>query len=186
MVLSQKQLKKEKLKELIWYVTKNYNQELYETKLWKLLFFCDADYYEKYNEKLTGIDYIKNKQGPTPFFDIASSALDELISSQVLAKGENGTFVAIEDYEIQHLGFKELDAIKSTCEKYYKLNTRQVCTLAHRDPIYLSANKFNDKLDFSFVVYRDDGSSQDESVEPSQKIEFSEKAKRGLLQALSV
>ena len=34
--------------------------------LFKLLYFIDFDYYELYEEQLMGLQYIKNKYGPTP------------------------------------------------------------------------------------------------------------------------
>lgn len=36
-----------------------------ETVLHKLLYFIDFDYYEKYEENLMGLTYIKNYYGPT-------------------------------------------------------------------------------------------------------------------------
>jgi transcriptional regulator with XRE-family HTH domain len=37
-----------------------------ETVIYKLLYFVDFDYYEKYEEQLIGATYIRNKFGPTP------------------------------------------------------------------------------------------------------------------------
>ena len=37
-----------------------------QTVLYKLLYFIDFDYYEKYEEQLIGAKYIKNTHGPTP------------------------------------------------------------------------------------------------------------------------
>ena len=37
-----------------------------ETVIYKLLYFIDFDYYEKYEEQLIGATYIRNKYGPTP------------------------------------------------------------------------------------------------------------------------
>jgi len=37
-----------------------------ETVIYKLLYFIDFDYYEKYEEQLVGATYIRNKFGPTP------------------------------------------------------------------------------------------------------------------------
>ena len=36
------------------------------TVLYKLLYFIDFDYYEKYEQQLMGLTYIKNTHGPTP------------------------------------------------------------------------------------------------------------------------
>src|SRR3989338_8704956 len=37
-----------------------------QTVLYKILYFCDFDYYEKYEEQLIGARYIRNHYGPTP------------------------------------------------------------------------------------------------------------------------
>ena len=37
-----------------------------ESVLYKLLYFIDFNYYEKYEEQLIGATYIKNHYGPTP------------------------------------------------------------------------------------------------------------------------
>ncbi|MEA1959290.1 MAG: helix-turn-helix domain-containing protein, partial [Chloroflexota bacterium] len=37
-----------------------------ETVIYKLLYFIDFDFYEKYEEQLIGATYIKNRYGPTP------------------------------------------------------------------------------------------------------------------------
>ena len=37
-----------------------------ETAIYKLLYFIDFDFYEKYEEQIIGAHYIKNHYGPTP------------------------------------------------------------------------------------------------------------------------
>jgi hypothetical protein len=37
-----------------------------ETVIYKLLYFIDFNFYEKYEEQLIGATYIKNQYGPTP------------------------------------------------------------------------------------------------------------------------
>lgn len=37
-----------------------------ETVIYKLLYFIDFNYYEKYEEQLIGATYLKNQHGPTP------------------------------------------------------------------------------------------------------------------------
>lgn len=184
MKLSNNQLNKAKLKELIWYICKNYNYKLFETKLWKLAFFCEADYYQKYNSLITNISYIKNKYGPTPAHKISEKALDELVNDNFLIKTESGTFVVIKDLELKNLEDQQVDAINTTCDKYYRLTTSQICTLAHRDPVYLSAEKLNDKLDFNFVSYRDDEEPEkDEEIDKLPKtISFNKKIEDKLLE----
>ena len=187
MSISKNQLKKERLKEVIWYICENYNQQLYETKLWKLAFFCDTDYFQKYEKPLTEVAYIKNKRGPTPVYNIAKEAIGELIENGYIVKADTGAYVAIKEYPLQYLEATQIDAINTTCDKYYKLSVNQICTLAHRDPVYLAAEKANEVLDFSFVAYRDDGGNgeNEETEELPKDVTFSEKAQESLLRMLT-
>lgn len=62
----QKNLKK--FKEVLLYVLEQVGAKpnIGETAIYKLLYFIDFDFYEKYEEQLIGATYIKNIHGPTP------------------------------------------------------------------------------------------------------------------------
>lgn len=175
--------KKEKLKELIWFVSRNYNDKLYETKLWKLLFFVEADYFEKYGEPISGVPYIKNNHGPTPSYSDAKKALEELKSGGYLIKNKENVYIAKDDLPLKYLDDKKLDAIRATCEKYYKLSVNDICVLAHKDPVYLGAEK-NEVVDFGFVRYRDEDRLYTEQNK-FENVKFSEKAQEKLLALVS-
>lgn len=57
-----------KFKELLLYILGKVGAKpnVGETVLYKLLYFIDFNYYEKYEEPLTGATYIKNFHGPSP------------------------------------------------------------------------------------------------------------------------
>lgn len=58
----------EKFKEVLLYVLSKVGSKpnVGESVLYKLLYFIDFNYYEKYEEQLIGATYIKNHYGPTP------------------------------------------------------------------------------------------------------------------------
>lgn len=62
----QKNLKK--FKEVLLYVLEKVGSKsnVGMTVIYKLLYFIDFDYYEKFEEQLIGATYIKNHYGPTP------------------------------------------------------------------------------------------------------------------------
>ena len=66
----------EKFKQVLLYVLEKVGAKpnIGETVLYKLLYFIDFDYYEKFEESLMGATYIKNHHGPTPveFKDIVA------------------------------------------------------------------------------------------------------------------
>ena len=57
-----------KFKEVLLYILSKVGAKanVGETVIYKLLYFIDFDYYEKYEEQLIGATYIKNHHGPTP------------------------------------------------------------------------------------------------------------------------
>ena len=57
-----------KFKEVLLYILNKVGAKpnIGETALYKLLYFIDFDFYEKYETQLTGAKYIKNYYGPTP------------------------------------------------------------------------------------------------------------------------
>lgn len=58
----------EKFKEVLLYVLSKIGAKpnIGETALYKILYFIDFDFYEKFEMQLTGAKYIKNHYGPTP------------------------------------------------------------------------------------------------------------------------
>jgi transcriptional regulator with XRE-family HTH domain len=62
------QVNPEKLREVLLYVLEKVGAKpnVGETVLYKLLYFIDFDYYEKYGQSITGLSYVRNHFGPTP------------------------------------------------------------------------------------------------------------------------
>ena len=58
----------DKFKQILLYILKKVGGKpnIGMTALYKLLYFIDFDYYEKYEEQLMGLVYLKNHYGPTP------------------------------------------------------------------------------------------------------------------------
>ena len=58
----------QKFKEILIYILEKVGSKpnVGETVLYKLLYFIDFNFYEKYEEQLIGATYIKNHHGPTP------------------------------------------------------------------------------------------------------------------------
>ncbi|MEK9179430.1 MAG: helix-turn-helix domain-containing protein [Patescibacteria group bacterium] len=62
------QEKAEKFEQVLLYILAKIGGKpnIGQTVLYKLLYFIDFDYYEKFEEQLIGAKYIKNHYGPTP------------------------------------------------------------------------------------------------------------------------
>lgn len=153
----------EKFKELLIYIVKNFNdnETLTETKLWKLLYFCDADFFEKNKKTITGIDYYKNLYGPTPDKKVVDAVLGEIkdyVKIEKLKK-PGGKIITLykprKDYNYKLICADEIVETNKTCEKYYRLPVSSITALAHKDPPYLGV-EMKEKIDFNFVNYRED------------------------------
>ena len=68
MRISVPQKKMDKFKEILIYILGKVGSKpnVGESVIYKLLYFIDFNYYEKYEEQLIGATYIKNHYGPTP------------------------------------------------------------------------------------------------------------------------
>ena len=180
----------DKFRELIIYIVHNYNnsETLTETKLWKLLYFCDADFYEKHKRTITGIEYFKNTYGATPDIKVVDKVLPELKDSVKVEtiKKADGKKIKLykpdDNYQPSYklLTADEIEEIRKTCEKYYRLSASDVSVLAHKDPPYLGTD-MRKPIDFKFVNYREDEIDDIDENESSYKGTISDEAAGKLL-----
>jgi hypothetical protein len=178
--------KLEKFKELLIFIVNNFNNnDLYQTKLWKLLYFCDADYFEKKRKTITGINYYKNNYGPTPDKNIINEALREIgdcVKIEKIKKTDNRKliiFKPLKECDFKYLSANEVEEARDICEKYYRLSVDEIVLLAHKDTPYLGASK-KGKIDFEFVDYRDKENFEIENM-PLYKGKISDGAVKKLL-----
>lgn len=179
-----------KFKSLIWQTVKECgNSDVFETKLWKLLFFIEVYYYEKYQEKVSDIDFVKNIHGPTPEYKKVSKLLEELVSEEFLniTNSEKGgkIYRFNKNFETE-LSEKELLVVQEVCEKFGKLSSKELSMISHNEPVYLMAEKLQDKLDFKNVIYRSDDEEEYGSAEYTENINLSEEQGKKLKKILRV
>ncbi len=184
--MNKKELQIEKFKELLIVIVNDYNNnDLYETKLWKLMYFCEADYYEKERETITNVDYYKNTFGPTPNKLIINEALKKAKNYIVVKKIKKGSgetqklYKPLKKCDLEYISGKEIQYIQNICQKYFKLSVNDIVLLAHKDPPYLGAEA-REKINFNFVDYRDEESLIEEKLTKPEK-GISDKAIKKLL-----
>jgi len=130
------------------------------TVLYKLLYFIDFDYYEKYEEQLMGLTYIKNHHGPTP--NIFGKTVEKLI--------EKGEIEAIKSkfykydqtkylinpslkLDLSLLSANELAHIDAELARLSDKTAVELSSLSHQDVPWITAND-NAPLDYEAVFYR--------------------------------
>jgi len=130
------------------------------TVLYKLLYFIDFDYYEKYDEQLMGLRYIRNHHGPTPrmFAAVvqemkASGELEEVKSSYF--EHDQKKFLPIKSADLSTLTGRELEMIEDVLARYSDRNAAELSGLTHEDTPWIAA-KHGEDLNYEHVFYRPD------------------------------
>jgi uncharacterized phage-associated protein len=129
-----------------------------ESVIYKLLYFIDFDYYEKYEEQLVGATYLKNKYGPTPLEF-------RKIVGQMMVKGE---IIEVKDKYFEYpqrkylplrkpnLGVfrgNEIEVIDDVLDRLSDMNARQISDYSHNDVPWLTTEE-GKIIEYEAVFYR--------------------------------
>ena len=132
-----------------------------ETVLHKLMYFIDFDYYEKYNEHLTGITYKKNTHGPT--FDF--SLIEKMKNKGLIDCIENNSggfpqkkYIAKKEVDLGSLSEKEIELIDEVLNKHSDKTANEIKKYSHGDIPWLVAEDKGEII-YQTVFYRDDNYS---------------------------
>ena len=151
----------EKFKEVLLYVLSKIGgrPNVGETVLYKLLYFIDFDFYEKYEEQLIGATYIKNHHGPTPIE--FRTIVDEMIKKgeimQVAGKYFNypqRKYLPVREADLTKLkDARELQHINEVIARLGDKNAAELSEYSHEDIPWIIA-KEGRPLDYEAVFYR--------------------------------
>lgn len=152
----------EKFKQVFLYVLQQAGAKpnVGETVLYKLLYFIDFDYYEKHEEQLMGLTYIKNAHGPTPGeFKVV---VDEMVAAGLVdkVKAKHFTFtqkkyLPVIKPDLSQLSGAELAMIDSVLDRYSDLSASQLSELSHEDTPWRLA-KDRENIEYEYAFYRPD------------------------------
>ena len=136
------------------------------TVLYKLLYFIDFDYYEKHEEQLMGLTYIKNLHGPTPkeFIKVVEQMkqygeLEEVASKYFTY--EQKKFIPVVQSDLSRISGQELAMIDDVLNRLSDKTVTELSDHSHKDIPYLTANN-GEALSYESVFYRGDEYSQRE------------------------
>ena len=150
----------EKFKQVLLYVLEKTagKPNVGMTTLYKLLYFIDFDYYEKYEEQLMGLTYIKNTFGPTPreFVKVVeemkkSNELEEVKSTYFTY--EQRKFLPHAKADLSVLNGQELEMIKSVLSRYADKSATELSELSHEDTPW-SVAEMGENIQYEHVFYR--------------------------------
>jgi transcriptional regulator with XRE-family HTH domain len=155
----------EKFKQVFLYILEKVGNRpnVGMTVLYKLLYFIDFDYYEKYEKQLMGLTYIKNHHGPTPkeFIKVIEQMKQEGEIEEVKSKYftyEQKKYLPIISPNLALLNGQELELIDDVLSRLASKTATELSEFSHRDMPWMSA-ELGEDIGYESVFYRDDDHS---------------------------
>jgi transcriptional regulator with XRE-family HTH domain len=150
----------QKFREVLIYILNRVGAKpnIGETVIYKLLYFIDFDYYERYEEQLIGATYLKNKFGPTPL------EFREIVR-RMMAKGEiveikdkyfeypRRKYLPLRKPDLSILKGNEVEVIDDILDRLSDMNARQISDYSHNDVPWLTT-EVGKTIDYEAVFYR--------------------------------
>ena len=149
----------DKFKEVLVYILNKVGAKpnLGETVLYKLLYFIDFDFYEKYEEQLMGITYIKNHYGPTPVE--FKKIMDEMEEKDIRKikdkyfKYPRTKYLPLREPDLNKLKANETKVIDEVLERLSDMNAKQISEYSHNDVPWLVCED-GEIINYESVFYR--------------------------------
>lgn len=155
------ELKVNHFKNVLLYILKKCGGKpnIGETVLYKLLYFIDFNYYEVYEEHLTGATYKKLPFGPVP--QKLKSIIKEMRSNheiEVLDVEYHGykqkKYLALESPNLKDLTAAEIDIIDKVINQFSDWNASSISDYSHNDMPWKATESGQD-IDYELVFYRE-------------------------------
>jgi len=159
--ISVPELKLNKFKDILLYILEKCagKPNVGETLLYKLLYFSDFNYYELYEEHLSGAEYKKLPYGPVP------QKLDTIISQMITNKQLKRLKVDYHGYpqtryiplvkpNLTSLSAVEKLVIDRVIDQYSDWSASAISDYSHKDMPWL-ASKDGEAIDYELVFYRE-------------------------------
>jgi len=151
---------KEKFKEVLLYILEKCGARanVGETVLYKLLYFCDFDFYELYEEPLTGAAYRKISYGPAPcnFQPIIKEMIDhgqiKKVATEYYGKPQK-KYLPLVNANINKWSAREKEVIDNVIERLSSMDASSISDYSHSDIPWEVAND-KEIIDYDAVFYR--------------------------------
>ncbi|MBM3178179.1 MAG: DUF4065 domain-containing protein [Bacteroidetes bacterium] len=130
-----------------------------ETVLYKLLYFSDFNYYELYEEHLTGISYRKLPYGPVP--KSIETILNQMIDAKQIQRIKTiyhdypqTRYLPLEMVDLTQLKASEKEAIDHVIEQMSDWSASAISNYSHKDMPWV-ATKDGEEINYELVFYRE-------------------------------
>ena len=130
-----------------------------ETVLYKLLYFSDFNYYELYEEHLTGAKYRKLPYGPVPqkldiiMGQMMESGQIQRIKTEYYGKTQT-RFIPLAKADLTELKASEKEVLDKVIEQLSDWSASAISSYSHKDMPWL-ASKEGEEINYELAFYRD-------------------------------
>ncbi len=140
-------------------------------KFFKLLYFLDFDYFEKYGTSITGDIYFKKKYGPVPKYleaiimDLKKEGYVEVKSKKIHPCHENSTQIykikkQNKDY-LKNLNKKEIEMLDRVIKLYVGQTGKTLEDISHNQAPW-NAVEYYEEIPYEMSLYRDTNFNNEE------------------------
>ena len=149
-----------KFKEALLYILNKVGSKpnIGETVIYKILYFIDFDFYEKYEEQLIGATYIKNRYGPMPIE--FKKIVERMIKDEDLTKVKDKYFeypqtkyLPLRNADLSVLKANEIEIIDKVLNKLVDKNAKEIGEYSHDDVPWLTTEE-GKVIEYESVFYR--------------------------------
>jgi transcriptional regulator with XRE-family HTH domain len=155
------QLKVEKFTQVLLYILERCagKPNVGETVLNKLLYFSDFNYYELYEEQMTGASYRKLPYGPVPqrMDTILTYMIDHGMMQRVKTEYHGypqSRFIPLMRADLRQLKASEKDVIDRVIEQMADWSAAAISDWSHKDMPWLATAE-GDEIDYELAFYRE-------------------------------
>jgi len=130
-----------------------------ETVLYKLLYFSDFNYYELYEEHLTGAKYKKLPYGPVP--QELNSIINQMIEGGMLKRIKTNyhnypqtRYLPLEKANLEELKASETEVLDRVIDQMSDWSAASISNYSHKDIPWL-ASKEGEEINYELAFYRE-------------------------------
>lgn len=154
-------LKPDKFRQVLLYMLERCagKPNVGETVLYKLLYFADFNYYELYEEHMTGAAYRKLPYGPVPhnLQEIINNMIEEQQLKRIKVpyfENIQTRYIPLVNSDLKMLNGAEKDVIDKVIEQYSDWSANAISNYSHRDMPW-QATKEGAIINYELVFYRE-------------------------------
>lgn len=159
--ISVPKLQVNKFKNVLLYILENCagKPNVGETLLYKLLYFSDFNYYELYEEHLSGATYRKLPYGPVPknLDTIIKTMIDEDDLKRIKTEYHNYPqirYIPLRKADLTELKASEKEVIDKVIDQFSDWSAKAISDYSHKDIPWL-ASKDGKEINYELVFYRE-------------------------------